>query len=193
MNLTHSSPPAWRIERRGLEAVPVSERRGGVGGIFALWFAGNLAITSVVIGAVVAGNGLSLGQALLALLGVGSFLIVGYFSLPGMRTGRPTMALSGASFGSWGNVVPSALSWLNLVGWETVVLVIAAYALEAAYDAAFAVPSSQLKTASTSSFWIAHPPSTLAHRGCACLFDCDCRERALLGEYGLRLLSLPAP
>jgi purine-cytosine permease-like protein len=142
MNLTHSSPPAWRIERRGLEAVPVSERRGGVGGIFALWFAGNLAITSVVIGAVVAGNGLSLGQALLALLGVGSFLIVGYFSLPGMRTGRPTMALSGASFGSWGNVVPSALSWLNLVGWETVVLVIAAYALEAAYDAAFAVPSS---------------------------------------------------
>jgi NCS1 family nucleobase:cation symporter-1 len=142
MSRTQSSSPVWRVERRGLEAVPAGERRGGVRGIFAVWFAGNLAITSVVIGAVVASYGLSLAQGLLALLGVFSFLIVGYFGLPGMRTGRPTMALSETSFGSWGNVFPSALSWLNLVGWETVVLVIAAYALEAAYDAAFDVPSS---------------------------------------------------
>ncbi len=137
-----SSSPAWRVERRGLEAVPESERRGGVRGVFAVWFAGNLAITSVVIGAVVASYGLSLWQGLLALLGGASFLIVGYFGLPGMRTGRPTMALSEASFGSWGNVVPSALSWLNLVGWETVALVIATYALAAAYDAAFNAASS---------------------------------------------------
>ena len=142
MSRTRSTWPAWRVERRGLEAVPAEERRGGVRGIFAVWFAGNLAITSVVIGAVVASYGLSLGQGLLALLGASSFLIVGYFGLPGMRTGRPTMALSEASFGSWGNVLPSALSWLNLMGWETVVLVIAAYALAAAYDAAFKATSS---------------------------------------------------
>jgi len=133
---TRTRSPAWHVERRGLEAVPLAERRGGVRGVFAVWFAGNLAITSVVIGAVVASYGLSVWQDLLALLGASSFLIVGYFGLPGMRTGRPTMALSEASFGSWGNVVPSLLSWLNLVGWETVVLVIAAYALTGAYDAA---------------------------------------------------------
>lgn len=142
MRRARSTSPAWHVERRGLEAVPLTERRGGVRGVFGLWFAGNLAITSVVIGAVVAGYGLSLWQGLLALLGASSFLIVGYFGLPGMRTGQPTMALSAASFGSWGNVVPSALSWLNLVGWETVALVIAAYALTAAYDAAFGAAAS---------------------------------------------------
>jgi nucleobase:cation symporter-1, NCS1 family len=142
MRPTRSTSPAWHVERRGLEAVPLADRRGGVRGVVAVWFAGNLAITSVVVGAVVASYGLSVWQGLFALLGVSSFLIVGYFGLPGMRTGRPTMALSEASFGSWGNVGPSALSWFNLVGWETVALVIAAYALAAAYDAAFNATSS---------------------------------------------------
>ena len=135
--------PAWQVERHGLDAVPSEERRGSLRDVFALWFAGNLAITSVVIGAVVASYGLSLAQSLVALLGVSSFALVGYFAIPGMRTGRPTMALSQTSFGTRGNIAPSGLSWLNLVGWETVVLVIAAYALAAAYQAAFdARPSS---------------------------------------------------
>lgn len=144
MNHTETSPSPWHVEQRGIAAVPEAERRGSARDLFGVWFAGNLAITSVVVGAVVASFGLSLWQSLLALLGCFSFLIVGYFGLPGMRTGRPTMALSEASFGRFGNVVPAALSWLNLVGWETVVLVIAAYALEAAYEAAFQAPSSSL-------------------------------------------------
>jgi purine-cytosine permease-like protein len=124
--------------------VPEAERHGSAGDLFGVWFAGNLAITSVVVGAVVASFGLSLWQSLLALLGCCSFLIVGYFGLAGMRSGQPTMVLSAASFGPWGNVFPAALSWLNLVGWETVVLVIAAYALEAAYEAAFHAPASRV-------------------------------------------------
>jgi purine-cytosine permease-like protein len=131
------SSPAWQVETRGLDAVPLQERRGGLRGVFAVWFAGNLAITSVVIGAVVASYGLSLVQSLVALLGVASFVLVGCFAVPGMRTGTPTMALSQRTFGTWGNLAPSLLSWLNLVGWETVVLVIASYALAAVYQAAF--------------------------------------------------------
>ena len=144
MNHAEPSPSPWRIEQRGIAAVPEAERGGSARELFGVWFAGNLAITSVVIGAVVASYGLSLWQSLLALLGCFSFLIVGYFGLPGMRSGRPTMALSEASFGRVGNILPAALSWLNLVGWETVVLAIAAYALEAAYEAAFRVSSSSL-------------------------------------------------
>ena len=131
------SSPAWQVETHGLDPVPAEERRGGLRGVFAVWFAGNLAITSVVVGAVVASYGLSLVQSLIALLGVASFVLVGYFAVPGMRSGRPTMALSQQAFGTWGNLAPSLLSWLNLVGWETVVLVIASYALAAAYQAAF--------------------------------------------------------
>ncbi len=137
MSRRPAPPAAWQVETRGLDAVPLEERRGGLRGVFAVWFAGNLAITSVVIGAVVASYGLSLAQSLVGLLGVASFLLVGYFAVPGMRSGRPTMALSQEVFGTWGNLAPSALSWLNLVGWETVVLVIASYALAAAYQAAF--------------------------------------------------------
>jgi len=144
MNHAETSSLPWHVEQRGIAAVPEAERRGSTGGLFGVWFAGNLAITSVVVGAVVASYGLSLWQSLLALLGCFSFLIVGYFALPGMRSGRPTMALSEGSFGRFGNILPAALSWLNLVGWETIVLVIAAYALEAAYEAAFRASSSSV-------------------------------------------------
>lgn len=133
---------AWQVEVNGINPVGEHERRSAVRDVFWVWFAANLAITSVVIGAVVRSYGLSLIQSLLALGGLFSFIVVGYFGLPGMRTGKPTMALSEVSFGRWGNVLPSILSWINLVGWETVVLVTAAYALQAALHAAFGIGSS---------------------------------------------------
>jgi len=144
VNPFRSSSPAWQVERRGIEPVPGDERHGRVGDVFRLWLAGNLAITSVVIGAVVMSYGLSLKQSLIALLGVWSFLLVGYFSVPGVRTGRPTMALSAECFGRVGNVFPAALSWLNLVGWQTVVLVVATYALEAVFQIVFGTQSGPL-------------------------------------------------
>ncbi len=140
------SEPAVReffaIEPYGRDGVPETARPGTLREVFWVWFAANLAITAVVIGAVVASYGLAWWQSLIALSGLFSYLLIGYFSIPGCRTGRPTMVLSAASFGELGNVFPSLLSWLNLVGWETVVLVIASYALEAALGAAFGIAPS---------------------------------------------------
>lgn len=140
------SDRAWRIERNGANAVTVAERHATVRDVFWVWFAANLAILGLVLGAVVMSYGLSLAQGLLALVGVFSFALVGYFAVPGARTGVPTMVLSRLAFGTRGNVLPSLVSWINLVGWETVVLVVATYALQAAFTAAFGWPASTATT-----------------------------------------------
>jgi NCS1 family nucleobase:cation symporter-1 len=127
----------WHIEQNGANPVAPGEQGASVQDLFWVWFGGNLAITGLVVGAVVMSYGLSLAQGLLALAGVFSFVLIGWFAVPGARHGIPTMVLSRASFGTRGNLLPSLVSWLNLVGWETVVLVVATYALEAAFQAAF--------------------------------------------------------
>lgn len=141
-----ASDTAWRIEQNGINPVAVAERHSTPANLFWVWFAANLAIVGLVLGAVVMSYGLSLFQGLLSLLGVFSFILIGYFAIPGARTGVPTMILSRATFGTRGNFLPSIVSWLNLVGWETVVLVIATYAFEAALQAAFGLAPSTVTT-----------------------------------------------
>ena len=63
------------------------------------------------------------------LLGNLLWLIVGYGGIPGARTGTATMVISRAAFGRQGNVIPSLLSWLTVVGWEAVNLVLGSFAL----------------------------------------------------------------
>ncbi len=128
---------AWHVEQNGVNPVPEEDRRGSARDVFWIWFAGNMNITLIVVGAVIFSFGLSLVQSLIPLLGLFSFLLVGYFGLPGMKTGQPTMVLSARSFGTVANKVPSLVSWLNLVGWETVMLVIAVYACESTMVLAF--------------------------------------------------------
>ncbi|MCY0900358.1 MAG: cytosine permease [Firmicutes bacterium] len=120
----------WRVETHGINVVPDEDRHGGPSHVFWIWFAGNLNITAVVIGAVISSYGLSWFQSLIAMLGLLSFWLVGYFGIPGMRRGKPTMALSAHIFGSVGNKFPSLISWLNLVGWETIMLILGAFAFE---------------------------------------------------------------
>ena len=133
---------AWQVETHGADPVPPDDRGERPRDLFWVWFACNLAITGLVLGAAVMSYGLSLFQGILALVGLLSFALIGWFAVPGARHGIPTMVLSRVSFGTRGNVLPSLASWANLVGWETVVLVIATYALEAAFRAAFGMPSS---------------------------------------------------
>lgn len=135
----------WHIERSGIEPVPPTQRSASLSGLFWVWFAGNLAILTVVLGAVAMSFGLSLLQGIaVALLAPLAYAGIGLFAIPGARTGVPTLTLSRATFGTYGNVLPSLISWVNLVGWETVVLLTATYALEGAITAAFGIPASNL-------------------------------------------------
>ncbi|PYY36406.1 MULTISPECIES: cytosine permease [unclassified Curtobacterium] len=120
------------IEQRGIEPVPVAERTGTPGALFWVWFAANISILGLPLGAtLVAFQGLTVWQALLvAVIGAaGSFAVVGVISIAGRRGGAPGLTLSRAVFGVRGNIGPTAVSLLSRLGWETVNTTTAAFVL----------------------------------------------------------------
>ncbi len=98
--------------------VPDSERTGTTKGLFFIWFANNIGILGIVMGAMITSFGLNLVQSLVAAcVAALSFAIVGVIGMIGHRTGVTTFILSRAAFGIKGNIIPNFVAWLNLVGW----------------------------------------------------------------------------
>jgi purine-cytosine permease-like protein len=122
---------AWAIELHGIDPIKDEERHGSPFEVFWIWFAGNIGILGVVYGGILAGAGLNLWQSIfVALIASGvSFALVGILSIAGVRGGAPMLTLSRVAFGPRGNIFPTLISWISLVGWETVIVVTAAYAL----------------------------------------------------------------
>ncbi|MFZ0325623.1 MAG: cytosine permease, partial [Actinomycetes bacterium] len=75
-------------------------------------------------------------QALVAgLIGiVFSFLLTGFVSLAGKHASAPTMVISRAPFGIYGNGLPSFVSYLLLVGWEIVLVSLATLATATVFE-----------------------------------------------------------
>jgi len=120
------------LETRGIEPVPLDERTGRPSQLFWVWFAANISILGLPLGAtLVAVQGLTVWQAVLvaAVGSVGSFAIVGAVSIAGRRGGAPGLTLSRAVFGARGNIGPTAVSLISRLGWETVNTTTAAFAL----------------------------------------------------------------
>jgi purine-cytosine permease-like protein len=120
------------LETRGIEPVPVDERHGRPAQLFWVWFAANISILGLPLGAtLVASQGLTVWQAVIvaAVGSVGSFAIVGAVSIAGRRGGAPGLTLSRAVFGARGNIGPTAVSLISRLGWETVNATTAAFAL----------------------------------------------------------------
>ena len=115
---------AIEIEANGLNVIPESERHGTPRGQFWPWAASNVSIFGISMAAWILGFGLSFGQAVLAGLAgiVFSFALVGVIALAGKRGSAPTLVLSRATFGVNGNALPTIVSYLLLVGWETVLV-----------------------------------------------------------------------
>ncbi|MEV8317022.1 cytosine permease [Streptomyces sp. NPDC059900] len=137
------------VETRGIEPVPDSERHGHAGQMFWTWFAANISILGLPLGAtLVAFRGLNIWQAaLVAVVGAfGSFALVGALSLAGKKGGAPALTLSRAVFGQRGNAGPTLVSWLSRVGWETITTTTAAYALLALLGVAFGVDQNTFLT-----------------------------------------------
>lgn len=120
-----------RVEQRGIEPVPADKRDGRPGQLFWVWFAANISILGIPLGATLIALGLNLWQAVLvaAVGSVGSFAVVGIVSVAGRRGGAPSLTLSRAIFGVRGNMGPTLISLLSRLGWETVNTVTGAFAL----------------------------------------------------------------
>ena len=102
--------------------------------IFWFWAASGSSVAVLPSGVIIAGAaGMNAPAAVVAvvvgLLLAGLVLVV--VSLSGLRTGRATLALSGDVFGTWGNRLPLAISFVVLLGWCAVMAVLAVYSVDA--------------------------------------------------------------
>jgi purine-cytosine permease-like protein len=119
-----------RVEGNGINVVADEERTSRPHQLFWPWFGANVSVLALSYGAFAFGFGVSFAQAVVAgVFGIVlSFLICGFIALAGKRGSAPTMVLSRAAFGVRGNRLPAAISWLLMVGWETVLTVLATLA-----------------------------------------------------------------
>ena len=63
-----------------------------------------------------------------------SFFLVGLVSIAGKRGSAPTLVLSRAPFGRWGNTLPGLVSYVLLVGWETVLVALSTLATATVFE-----------------------------------------------------------
>ncbi|EXG79345.1 purine-cytosine permease family protein [Cryptosporangium arvum] len=130
------SDAALSVEANGINQIAENERKGTPRDLFWPWFAANVSVLGVAYGSYVLGFAISFWQAaLVGVLGIVlSFLLVGIISIAGKRGSAPTMTLTRAAFGVRGGRLPSFISWLLTVGWETSLVVVAVLATATILD-----------------------------------------------------------
>ena len=132
----------WSVESAGIESVTEDHRHGTASELFWVWLGANIGIVGIIYGAVLTTLGLNLWQgAAAAVVGTAlSFVLVGVLGVAGKWGGAPMLGLSRIPFGRKGNLAPALVSWISLLGWETLTAVIAAYAVLALLATAWHVP-----------------------------------------------------
>jgi len=120
-----------QIEANGINVITDAERKGHPRDLFWPWFAANISVLGLSYGAFLLAFGISFWQAVV--VGVAgiiiSFLLCGFIAIAGKRGSAPTMVLSRAAFGVRGNKLPTFISWLLTVGWETILVILATLAI----------------------------------------------------------------
>ncbi|EQD64369.1 cytosine/purines/uracil/thiamine/allantoin permease family protein, partial [mine drainage metagenome] len=115
-----STPRAGGIslEQRSIDYIPDEERHGHPNTLLTLWFASNVQITAVAVGALAVVLGLNLPWAIVTIL-VGNLLgglFMAYHSIQGPKLGVPQMIQSRAQFGMFGATLPVVVVLLMYVG-----------------------------------------------------------------------------
>ncbi|HEY6276419.1 MAG TPA: cytosine permease [Streptosporangiaceae bacterium] len=125
-----------QIEANGINVITDAERKGHPRDLFWPWFAANVSVLGLSYGSFILGFGLSFWQALwVSVAGIIiSFLLCGFIAIAGKRGSAPTMVLSRAAFGVRGNKLPTVISWLLTVGWETVLMILATLAIATVFQ-----------------------------------------------------------
>jgi len=127
---TIEAPGGLAVEANGINVITESERHGTPRDLFWPWCAANISVFGISYGSFILYFGVGFWQAVIAaVIGtVFSFLLVGWVSVSGKHASAPTMIVSRAAFGVRGNSLPAAVSYLLLIGWETVLVALATLA-----------------------------------------------------------------
>ena len=132
------SPEAYqagKVEQRGIELIPESDRRMRPSGLFWMWAGALWNVEFLVYGALMLYFGLSFWQAVLAIIvGNLAYAFLGWASLPGPETGTTAFMVSRAPFGRNGNRAPSLFNWITQVGFEVEGIVLIVLIIEAMFS-----------------------------------------------------------
>ncbi|MGZ4293293.1 MAG: purine-cytosine permease family protein, partial [Solirubrobacteraceae bacterium] len=108
------------FETRGIEYIPLAERRGRPIDLMWMWAGALFNVEYVVYGALIVSFGLAFWQAALVIaIGNLSYLITGIGSLQGPAAGTSVFSISRAPFGPRGARIVSVFNWMTQVGYET--------------------------------------------------------------------------
>jgi purine-cytosine permease-like protein len=129
-NFAAATSGALHVEANGINVITEDERKGRPAELFWPWFGANVSVLGLSYGSFVLGFGISFTQAVIvgAIGIIFSFWLCGVIATAGKKGSAPTMVLSRAAYGVRGNRLPSGISWLLCVGWETALTVIAVLA-----------------------------------------------------------------
>ena len=107
------------LERHGIDYIPPEERHGKPRTLLTFWWASNIQMLAVPVGALAIIFGLSLGWAIFAII-VGNALgglYMALHSVQGPRLGLPQMMQSRAQFGMYGTALPNTIVILMYMGY----------------------------------------------------------------------------
>jgi NCS1 family nucleobase:cation symporter-1 len=123
---------AWSIEQHAIDPIPRKDRHGTPAELFKMWIGANTNYVVVVTGALALSQGLSLWQALLAILVGNAFgcFVLGLTTIMGPKTGTSGIMTSRSSFGQLGSFLPKAVSLISALSWFSINSVVATQALE---------------------------------------------------------------
>ena len=110
---------AFKIEQRGIDLIPDSERKMRPSGLWWLWSGAVFNVESLFYGTLIMTFGLTVTQAILAII-VGNlfYALLGLASLQGPKTGTTAFMVSRAPFGQNGNRLVALFNWATQVGFE---------------------------------------------------------------------------
>jgi NCS1 family nucleobase:cation symporter-1 len=110
---------AFKVEQRGIDLIPVAERKMTPAGLFWLWAGGVFNVEFFFYGTFIMTFGLSVPQAVAAILvGNLTYAFLGWASLQGPKTGTTAFMVSRAPFGQNGNRLVALFNWGTQVGFE---------------------------------------------------------------------------
>ncbi|MEG2810992.1 MAG: cytosine permease [Clostridium sp.] len=134
----------FKVEENSIDPIPESQRHGHPSELFKMWIGANINYVVLLNGIVIVALGLSMYQAISAIL-VGNLLgcmVLGLSSIMGPRTGTAGIVTSRIAFGQLGAYLPIIISVISVLGWFSINSVVATEALMQASTTIFGFDAS---------------------------------------------------
>src|ERR1700733_5917722 len=108
-----------KMEQRGIDLIPDSERKMRPSGLFWLWSGAVFNVEFLFYGTLIMTFGLTVSQAIIAIL-IGNvfYALLGFASIQGPKAGTTAFMVSRAPFGQNGNRLVALFNWVTQVGFE---------------------------------------------------------------------------